>query len=93
MKLLEKLGSETVRKAVLAAALVAGFTVSVGARSASAAPRIYVGIGGPVVIHRGYYAQPRPYWRPVYVRPGHGYYYGGPRVRYWDQRFGCWRYR
>ena len=30
-----------------------------------------------------------------YVAPGYsyGYYYHGPRHRYWDARFGCWRYR
>jgi hypothetical protein len=94
MKLLEKIRSGMVRKAVLATALVGGFAAFLGAGTASAAPRVFVGIGigGPVVVHRGYYVAPRPYWRPVYVAPRYGYYYG-PRVRYWDARFGCWRYR
>jgi hypothetical protein len=97
MKLLEKIGNTVVRKTVLAAGLMAGFLAFLGAGTASARPRVYVGIGGPVVVHGYYgpYRAPRPYWGPAYVAPGYsyGYYYHGPRHRYWDARFGCWRYR
>jgi hypothetical protein len=96
MKLLEKIGNNVVRKTLLAAGLMAGLAF-VGAGTASARPRVYVGIGGPVAV-RGYYGPyyaPRPYWGPAYVAPGYGYgsYYHGRRHRYWDARFGCWRYR
>ena len=101
MKLLEKVRSNVVRKTVLTAALLGSFLAFFGARTASARPRVYVGIGGPVVVH-GYYGPaygpyyaPRPYWGPGYAAPryGHGYRYYGARHRYWDARFGCWRHR
>lgn len=76
MRMLQKLGMTGVRKAVLGAA--------------SASPRVFVGIGGPVVV-RGYYA-PAPYWRPVYVAPRYRAYYG-PRHRFWDARLHRWCYR
>jgi hypothetical protein len=94
MKLPGKISSGEMRKAVLATALMGGFLAFAGAPTASAHPRVVVGvrIGGAVVV-RGYVA-PRPFYRPVYVGPTYGYvYYYGPRVRYWDARFGCWRYR
>ena len=94
MKLLEKIGSGVMKKVGLATALMGGFLAFVGAGPASAHPRVVVGVrvGGPVVV-RGYVA-PRPFYRPVYVAPRYGYaYYYGARVRYWDARFGCWRYR
>ena len=94
MKLLEKIGSGVIKKIGLATALVGGFLAFAGAGTASAHPRVVVGVrvGGPVVI-RGY-ATPRPFYGPVYVGPRYGYvYYHAPRVRYWDARFGCWRYR
>jgi len=87
MKLLQRVGSSVVRKAVLATALMGGFLAFFGAGTASARPRVFVSVGGPVVA-RGYYG-------PAYVQPiyGYGYYYHGPRHRYWDARFRCWRYR
>lgn len=101
MKLLEKLSGGRMKKVALATALVGGFLAFAGAGSASAHPRVVVGvgIGGPVVV-RGYvgprpvYVVPRPYETRVYVGPRYGYaYYHGPRLRYWDARFHCWRYR
>ncbi len=86
MKVLEKVGSSVVRKAVLATALMGGFLAFFGAGTASARPRVVVGFRGPVV-EGGYY-------RPAYVAPAYGYgYHYGPRHRYWDARFHCWRYR
>lgn len=99
MKLLDKISSGVMKKVALATALMGGFLAFAGA--ASAHPRVVlgVGIGGPVVV-RGYvgprpvYVASRPYHAPVYVRPRYGYAcYPGPRVRYWDARFHCWRYR
>jgi hypothetical protein len=90
MKMLQKLGMTGVRKAVLGAALMGGSLAFLGAGTASASPRVFVGIGGPVVV-RGYYA-PAPYWRPVYVAPRYRAYYG-PRHRFWDARLHRWRYR
>lgn len=102
MKLLQKirsgLAAKGAKKALLATALMGGFLAFLGAGSASARPRVFVGvgIGGPVVV-RGYYAPPPyygPYYGPVYVAPRYGYYrHYYPRLRYWDARFGCWRYR
>ena len=100
MKLLEKISSGVMKKAALATALMGGVLAFVGAGTASAHPRVVVGvgIGGPVVV-RGYvgpravYVAPRPYYAPVYVGPRYGYVYHAPRVRYWDARFHCWRYR
>jgi hypothetical protein len=95
MRLLKKFGRSISRMTVLATALMGGFLAFLGAGTASAHPRVYVGvgIGGPVVVRGGYYT-PAPYWRPVYVRPRYGYRaYYGPRYRYWDARFHCWRYR
>jgi hypothetical protein len=101
MKLLEKISSGVMEKMALATALMGGFLAFAGAGTASAHPRVVVGvgIGGPGVV-RGYvgpgpvYVAPRPYYGPVYVGPRYGYaYYHGPRVRYWDARFHCWRYR
>jgi hypothetical protein len=97
MKLREKI-SGAGKKAALAAVALGGFLAFAGAGTASAHPRVVVGvgIGGPVVV-RGYvpaYLAPRRYYAPVYVGPRYGYgYYRGPRVRYWDERFHCWRYR
>jgi len=87
MKLLEKVGSSVVKKAVLATALMGGFLAFFGAGTASARPRVVVGFGGPVVVG-GYYA-PRAYVGPA----AYGYGYYAPRHRYWDARFRCWRYR
>ncbi|HEY6128284.1 MAG TPA: hypothetical protein VIW23_08895 [Candidatus Acidoferrum sp.] len=93
MKLLEKVRMGILRKIVLGAALVGGFMAFLGAGTASARPRVFVAIGGPVVV-RGYYAPPPPYWGRVYVAPVYRYgYYHGPVLRYWDARFHCWRYR
>ena len=101
MKLLEKISSGVMKKVALATALIGGFLAFAGAGTVSAHPRVVVGvgIGGPVVV-RGYAGPrplsvaPRPYYGPVYVGPRYGYtYYHGPRVRYWDARFHCWRYR
>jgi hypothetical protein len=102
MKLVEKVGGSVMRKAVLATVLMGGFLAFLGAGTASAHPRVFVSIGGPVVVggyYGGYYGPPAPYWGPAYVGPryvyGHRYYYG-PRYshyRYWDARFRCWRYR
>ena len=95
MKLLEKAKRGVVRKAVLAVAL-GGFLAFLGAGTASARPRVVVGLGGPVVLG-GYYAAPAPYWGPAYVgyfgpRYGYGYHgYYGPRHRYWDARLRSWR--
>jgi hypothetical protein len=98
MNLLEKI-SGAAKKAALTAAALGGFLAFAGAGTVSAHPRVVVGvgIGGPVVV-RGYvgpaYLAPRRYYGPVYVGPRYGYgYYRGPRVRYWDARFHCWRYR
>src|SRR5438445_12249837 len=101
LRLLERGRSNVVRKTVLTAALLGSFLAFFGAGTASARPRVYVGIGGPVVV-QGYYGPaygpyyaPRPYWGPVYASPRYGYgcrYYGA-RPRYWDARFGRWRYR
>src|SRR5215831_21331094 len=85
MKLLERISGRMMKKVALLTALVGGFLAFAGAGSASAHPRVVVGvrIGGPVVV-RGY----------VGPGPRYGYaYYHGPRVRYWDARFRCWRYR
>ncbi len=99
MKLLEKISSGVMKKVALATAMVGGFLGLAGAGTASAHPRVVVGvgIGGPVVV-RGYvgpvYVAPRPYSGPVYLGPRYGYaYYHRPRVRYWDARIDCWRYR
>jgi len=101
MKLLERISGRMMKKVALLTALVGGFLAFAGAGSASAHPRVVVGvgIGGPVVV-RGYvgpapvYIAPRPYYAPVYVGPRYGYaHYHGPRVRYWDARFLCWHYR
>jgi hypothetical protein len=88
MKLLEKIRSGVMKKVALATALMGGFLAFTGAGTASAHPRVVVGvgIGGPVVV-RGYVGA-----APVYVGPRYGYY-RGPRVRYWDAQFHCWRYR
>jgi hypothetical protein len=94
MKLLEKISSGVMRKAALATALMGGVLAFAGAGTASAHPRVFVGVqmGGPVVVRE--YVAPRPFYGPAYVGPRYGYvYYHGPRVRYWDARFGCWRYR
>src|SRR4030095_8860121 len=74
MKLLKKFGRSISRMTVLGTALMGGFLAFLGAGTASAHPRVYVGvgIGGPVVVRGGYYT-PAPYWRPVYVRPRYGY--------------------
>jgi hypothetical protein len=86
MKLLEKVGSSIVRKALLATALMGGFLAFFGAGTASAGPRVFVSVGSPVVV--------RGYSEPAYVGPVYGGgYYHGPRHRYWDARFRCWRYR
>ena len=97
MRLLEKVAkSGVVRKTVLGVALVGGFLAFLGAGTASARPRVFVGFGGPVVVG-GYYAAPAPYWGPPYVeyvgpRYGYGYHaYYGPRHRYWDARLRRWR--
>ena len=95
MRPLAKFANGAVRKAVLATVLMGGFLAFLGAGAASAGPRVYVGVGlgGPVVVRGGYYA-PAPYWRPAYIAPRYGYrVYYGPRHRYWDARFHCWRYR
>jgi hypothetical protein len=95
MKLPEKAKSAVVRQAVLGVALM-GFLAFLGAGTASARPRVVVGLGGPVVVG-GYYPAPAPYWGPGYVayagpRYRYGYYaYYGPRHRYWDARARCWR--
>jgi hypothetical protein len=93
MKLPEKIGSGVMKKLGLATALMGGFLAFAGAGAVSAHPRVVVGvrIGGPVVV-RGYVG-PRPFYGPLYVAPRYGYVYHAPRVRYWDARFGCWRYR
>jgi hypothetical protein len=101
MKLLEKVRSNVVRKTVLTAALLGSFLAFFGAGTASARPRVYVAIGGPVVVYSYYgpaygpYYAPHPYWGPVYAAPryGYGHRYYGARHRNWDARFGCWRYR
>jgi len=90
MKLLERIGSRFVRKAVLGVALMGGFLAFLGAGAASASPRVVVEFGGPVVV-REYYRAPAAYWRPAYVRPRYGYRYYAPRHRYWDARLRCWR--
>ena len=93
MKLLE-ISSGVIQKLARAGALMGGFLACLGAGTASAHPRGVVGVrvGRPVVV-RGYVA-PRPFYGPVYVPPRFGYAYCyRPRVRYWDVRFGCWRYR
>ena len=89
MKLLEKIAGGMVRKVALAT-LVMGGLAFLGADTASAHPRVVVGvgIGGPVVVHG--YVGPAPYYGPV-VAPRYGYV--APRLRYWDARFHCWRYR
>ena len=91
VKLLEKIGSGIVRKVALATALMGGFLAFAGAGIASAHPRVVVGVGfgGPVVV-RGY-VPPAPYYGRVVVAPR--YAYVAPRVRFWDARFHCWRYR
>src|SRR5262245_22947228 len=58
MRLLEKIGG------ALATVALGGFLAFAAAGTASAHPRVVVGVG--IV---------------------------GPRVRYWDARFHCWRYR
>ena len=90
MKLLKKIGSGIVRKVALATALM-GFLAFAGAGIASAHPRVVVGVGfgGPVVVRA--YVSPAPYYGPVVVAPR--YAYVEPRVRFWDARFHCWRYR
>jgi hypothetical protein len=90
MKLLEKVKSAFAKKAVLGAVLMGGFLAFMGAGTASARPRVVVGFGGPVVVG-GYYAAPRPYWRPAYVGSRYHYRYSAPRHRYWDARLRCWR--
>src|ERR1700722_8727141 len=89
MKLLEKVTSGMARKAVLAAALLGGF-LALGAGTASARPRVFVGFGGPVVVG-GYYPAPTPYWAPAYVGPRYRYGYYAPRHRYWEGRARRWR--
>ena len=98
MKLAKKIGSGLASKAVMAAALMGGVLGFAG--TASAHPRVVVsvGIGGPVVVRRYVAPAPvyfaRPYYGPAYVAPRCGYaYYHRPRLRYWDARFACWRYR
>jgi hypothetical protein len=92
MRVLEMIKNNVVRKTVLGAALMAGFLAFLGAGSASASPRVFIGIGGPVVVG-GYYA-PAPYWRPVYVVPRYrAYYVYGHRYRFWDARLHRWCYR
>jgi len=65
MKLLEKISSGVMKKLALAGVLMGGFVAFAGAGTASAHPRVVVGvrIGGPVVV-RGYVA-PRPFYGPV----------------------------
>jgi len=100
MKLPEKISSGVMKKVALATAFIGGFFAFAGTGTASAHPRVVVGdgIGGPVVV-RGYigprpvYVAPRPYYGPVYVGPRYGHVYHAPRLRYWDARFHCWRYR
>jgi len=101
MRLLGKISGAMMKKVALVTALVGGFLAFAGAGSVSAHPRVVVGvgIGGPVVV-RGYagprpvYVARRPYPARVYLGPRYGYaYYHGSRVRYWDARFHCWRYR
>jgi hypothetical protein len=101
MKLWERISSGVMKKVAVATALLGDFLAFAGAGTASARPRVVVGvgIGGPLGV-RGYaglrpvYVAPRPSYGPMYVRPRYGYaYYHGPRVRDWDARFHCWRYR
>ena len=94
MKLFEKLGSSVLRKAVLASALLGAGLAFFGACSASAAPRVAVGIGGRLIVERGYRTHPVRYYGPAYAASRSGYVYGHAlRARYWDARFHCWRYR
>jgi hypothetical protein len=82
MKRLEKIGSGVMKKVGLAIALMEGFLAFAGAGTASAHPRVVVGlrVGGPLVVS-GYVA-PRRFYGPVYVTPRSGYAYDyGPRVR------------
>jgi len=81
MKLLE-ISSGVMQKLARAGALMGGFLAFAGAGTASAHPRVVVGlrVGGPVVVS-GYVA-PRRFYGPVYVTPRYGYAYDyGPRVR------------
>lgn len=65
MKSFEKLGSSVLRKAVLASALLGAGLAFFGAWSKSATPRVVVGIGGRVIVERGYRAHPVRYDGPA----------------------------
>ena len=90
MKLLGNIAGGLLRKVALAT-LVMGGLAFLGAGTASAHPRVVVGVGIGVPVVAPAYVAPAPYYGPVVVRPR--YAYVAPRLRYWDARFHCWRYR
>ena len=90
MKLFGKIAGGFLRKTALATAVVGGLAFF-GAGTASAHPRVVVGVGIGAPLVAPAYVAPAPYYGPVVVAPR--YAYVAPRLRYWDARFHCWRYR